>query len=120
MRTRQEVLNVEVETCTDCHLHSWCSRHDESKYAEHFDRLKKKLASVIPDAIINRNPVPTHYRKLPNKSSVGENKYFDEKKEEFILYPRFGAFEVFVDGILVFSKLKSNVWPKHDRIVKII
>lgn len=35
-------------------------------------------------------------------------------------YPRFGAFEVYVDGILIFSKLKSNMWPKHDRVAKLI
>lgn len=79
-RTNKNMVWVEVETCMDCHLHSWCSRHDEAKYIEHFDRLRTKLASAVPDAVVAKNTVPSHYRRLGNKSSVGENKYFDEKK----------------------------------------
>lgn len=87
---------------------------------EHYDRLKSKLLTVIPNAVINKNSVPPHFRRLAGKSSTGENKYFDEKREEFVHYPRFGSFEVYVDGVLIFSKLKSNLWPKHDKLVKII
>lgn len=120
MPSSKSSLTVEVEACSDCHLHAWCSRHDESKYIEHFDRLKSKIQAVVPGASVNRNTVPVHYRRMGNKSSIGENKYFDEKKEEFVLYPKFGAFEVYVDGMLIFSKLKSNLWPKADKVAKIV
>lgn len=34
-------------------------------------------------------------------------------------FPRFGSFEIYVNGKLVFSKLQSNLWPKHDRIAQL-
>jgi hypothetical protein len=45
-------LTVVVETCTDCHLHSWCSRHDETKYWEYYEKLKEKIETNIPNTII--------------------------------------------------------------------
>ena len=119
MSSSRDILYVEVECCTDCHLHSWCSRHDEDKYKDHFEKLKTKLASSLPNAVITRNSVPDSYRKIHGKSSTGENKYYDETKEEFVYYPRFGSFEVYADKMLIFSKLKSNLWPKHDKLVRL-
>ena len=75
---------------------------------------------VLPNVIAKKNETPNSYRKQAGKSNVGENKYFDENKEEFVHFPRFGAFEVSVEGILIFSKLKANLWPKHDKLVRIV
>ena len=36
------------------------------------------------------------------------------------MFPRSGAFEVYVDGHRIFSKIKSKRWPKFDRIVQTI
>lgn len=81
MRNSKDILYVEVETCTDCHLHSWCSRHDESKYIEHYDRLSTKLVASIPSTVINKNQPPPHYRRIAGKSATGESKYFNETTE---------------------------------------
>ena len=33
------------------------------------------------------------------------------------MFPRSGAFEVYVEGHRIFSKIKTKRWPKFDRIV---
>lgn len=33
-----------------------------------------------------------------------------------MVFPRHGAFEVKVNGILIFSKLQSNLWPNLEKI----
>jgi len=35
----------------------------------------------------------------------------DETRDAYAMIPRIGSFEVTYKGILVFSKLLSNVWP---------
>lgn len=36
------------------------------------------------------------------------------------MFPRSGAFEVYVEGYRIFSKIKTKRWPKFDRIVETI
>lgn len=71
MSSSKDVLCVEVECCTDCHLHSWCSRHEEAKYTDHFSRLESKLAAALPDVKVVKNPVPGLYRRVSGKSAAG-------------------------------------------------
>ena len=44
------------------------------------------------------------------------NKYIDEKTAQIVIFPRLGAFEIEVEGILISSKLTSSVWPNFDQI----
>ena len=44
--------------------------------------------------------------------NVKDNKYFDAQKQEEVYCPRLGAFEIYVDKILIYSKIKTNKWPK--------
>jgi len=60
--------------------------------------------------ILKNNPLPS-YKKLTGKSSTGEGKYFDTKEEKIVFYPRFGSFEVTVNGVLIFSKIACSLWP---------
>ena len=54
--------------------------------------------------------VPNHFVKLNKKAK--DNKYLDTLKEEEVYCPKLGSFEIYVDDIQIFSKIKSNVWPK--------
>lgn len=36
----EELPTVSIECCENCETHAWCSRHDESKYVEHFAERK--------------------------------------------------------------------------------
>lgn len=63
------------------------------------------------DALIYRRmDPPKHYQKMVNPK---ETKYYDVRREEEVYFPRLGSFEVYVDGVLIFSKLKANIWPNY-------
>lgn len=81
--------------------------------------MKKKLETYIPDIIVIKNQVPTHYRKLHSKY-YDDNKYYNEQTDELVQFPKSGAFEVYVDGVLIFSKVQSNLWPCHNRIIDLV
>lgn len=34
------------------------------------------------------------------------------------MFPRLGAFEVYIFDMLIFSKLQSNQWPQHNRLLE--
>lgn len=53
------------------------------------------------------NVVPEDY--VPIKSA--ENKYYSQKTNKYVQFPITGAFEITIDGELVFSKKKTNAWP---------
>lgn len=97
----------------DCHLHNWCSRHNEAKYHDFFHKLEVKAKNLIPHPRIIKNAPPAHYqpRNMAATAGLQVHHYFDEEAEEEVAFPRHGAFEVKVNGILIFSKLQSNLWP---------
>jgi ferritin len=37
-----------------------------------------------------------------------------------VYFPALGSFEIFVDEVLVFSKLKSGMWPHSEKVSKTI
>ena len=52
-------------------------------------------------------------------SNLGKNnKYIDERTAQTAIFPRLGAFEIQVDGILIYSKILSSAWPNYDYIVE--
>lgn len=34
------------------------------------------------------------------------------------MFPRLGAFEIYLYDVLIFSKLQSNQWPQHNRLLE--
>lgn len=82
--------------------------------------FKSKVESVLGYSDVVKNNVPSSYRKINDKVHGGENRYFDLRNNEIVLFPKFGAFEVYVNGILIFSKLKSSLWPNLDRLAHLI
>jgi selT/selW/selH-like putative selenoprotein len=69
-----------------------------------FQRIK-----LGDNIVIKQMEAPAYFEKV--SKDVKETKYFDIRKEEEVYFPRLGAFEVYVDKVLIFSKLKSNLWP---------
>lgn len=37
-----------------------------------------------------------------------------------VQFPQSGAFEIYADNVLIFSKVQSNLWPNHNRILDLI
>jgi hypothetical protein len=81
-----------VECCVNCSAHSYCTHHDESKYASMFFQLKQQIEAVNPT-------------------------YYVAKNLE-IANPRIGAFEIFHKNTLVYSKLSTMNWPKVSLLLK--
>lgn len=102
----------------DCHLHNWCSRHNEAKYHEFYDRIEAKARQIFKNCNISKNQPPEHLIKYSNLSTtgLGLQRYFDEQKQEIVVFPRHGSFEIKVNGFLIFSKLQSNLWPNIDKV----
>ena len=108
-------LTVEIEYCKNCHLHSWCSRHDEIKYIDFFEQLSKRIIDEVPYCNTIVRALPS--RLTPLTDSPDNQKYFDEENGEVVFFPRLGSFEIYADDNRIFSKIKSGKWPKFDNII---
>lgn len=60
-----------------------------------------------------KNQLPSFYIEKNNLSNLGLglHRYQDARTNETVVFPRHGAFEIKVNGMLIFSKLQSNLWP---------
>eukprot|EP00753_Platysulcus_tardus_P012925 PLAT3575.12.p3 GENE.PLAT3575.12~~PLAT3575.12.p3 ORF type:complete len:231 (-),score=86.02 PLAT3575.12:297-989(-) len=99
-------LRITIEHCINCGSHQWCTMHKAEKYEMYAASARGSIEDAFPDVIVEVNP--------------------DEGRDG---YPRLGAFEVTllggkvslegkeVDipaGHVLFSKLKSTLWPNAD------
>ena len=51
---------------------------------------------------------------------MNKNAYVNKETKEQVTFPRIGAFEVYIYNVLIYSKLLSNSWPNHYKLVQII
>ena len=97
------------EVCRDCKKHSTYTRHKEEKYQAYFDEMKAAILSEYPQGQVMLNDKPKEWPQMKGERS--SRNYENANR----LLPRLGAFEIsaLVDNqrILLFSKLKSMVWP---------
>jgi len=87
--------SVFVEYCIDCAVHTWCTKHDEAKYQQFFKNVKDAVETEFEQIQVygNRSPLNGKIRS-----------------------PTLGAFEVVFRGYVIFSKLKTGLWPTRDVI----
>ena len=73
---------IEVQHCVDCHLHNWCSRHNEAKYHEFYQQLECKVRSAFKRVDIIKNNPPKHFQQRNISKTVGLqlHNYFDQQK----------------------------------------
>ena len=83
---RQPLKEIIIEVCANCAGHKWCTRHDETKYNGMFEEVKKAIQEAIG-------------------GEMQITKNLNIKK------PKIGAFEVTCNGIVIFSKIKSGLFP---------
>ena len=76
---------ISIELCQECSKHKWCTRHDEKKYNDLFEEVKKEVQLLYPNVQVLKN------REI--------------KK------PQIGAFEVKINDSTIFSKVKSGLFP---------
>ena len=86
-------LVVNIEYCTNCRMHGWCSQHDEYKYLFYFQKIKETVTERLKlgqNIIINPSELPHNYKKLT--ADIKDNKFYDFNRDEDVYFPRLGAF----------------------------
>jgi hypothetical protein len=58
--------------------------------------LRARIEASACNVILGHNTVPSTYHKSSHKLQMGDNRYYDERSEGMVQFPRFGAFEVYV------------------------
>jgi hypothetical protein len=57
---------------------------------------------------------------VPSNMLEGDNTFFNKRTGALEYFPNLGAFEVYVNQILISSKILSNKWPNIDFLVNTI
>ena len=58
---------------------------------------------------------------LKNAETKNEKNLFVNKDTgEKIIFPRIGSFEIYMYNILISSKLMTNQWPNHYKILQLV
>ena len=117
--SQQKIFLVEVEFCKNCSLHSSNTRHDEAKYAFYFQQVKKIVEENSSNQIIVHAMIPPE-DLVPSNMLEGDNTFLNKRTGALEYFPNLGAFEVYVNQVLISSKLLSNKWPNIDSLVNTI
>ena len=105
---------VEVEFCSNCEAHLYTVRHQEDKYHQQYELLKRGLEAE--GVRVRRKAPPSHlYKKSPY---CPPNVYYVQSSSEMVFYPAVGSFEVYLMGNKIHSKLDSRRWPTIQNIIK--
>lgn len=105
---------VYIEHCQSCSSHSWCTKHDESKYLSYYENCKAKILVICPEIQVVSNQIPLAFSK---KFTETENSRPWEGKHSF---PRIGAFEIYFKDKIIFSKLETGMWPQSTVVANSI
>jgi len=116
-REYENVINNEIvitiEYCTNCRQHQGSTRHDEEKYAQFANSLKREIITQYPVVKVILKPLIFDQT--------------DESSESIYLRSRIGAFEVQIfsknsEGVvkrqIIFSKLRTRNWPSISKVVE--
>jgi hypothetical protein len=79
--------------------------------------VKRKVERFINNAIVIKNPVPDELVKTPEIKNE-KNIFFNKHTNEKIIFPRIGSFEIYMYNVLISSKLMTNQWPNHYKILQ--
>ena len=71
---------------------------------------------VVPSVIVYPNKIPEGFEQLffTDESSISLQKH------QKVKFPRIGAFEIYFNQKVIFSKLKNGTWPSSRAIANII
>ena len=98
-----------IEHCENCAASSWNTRLDEKKYKNYAINCAAAIKEYVPDAEVVFNLVPKKHHEAEIYCQLIPN---DDPSQLFYeMNPRIWAFEISFNGILLFSKLLSKIWP---------
>jgi hypothetical protein len=69
--------------------------------------------------VVIKNPVPDELIKT-NEIKNEKNLFINKNTNEKIIFPRIGSFEIYIYNVLISSKLMTNQWPNHYKILQAI
>lgn len=76
--------------------------------------VKKAILRYNPNLDVVGNQVPEHL--IPMKGE--DSKYYNPDTKKCVNFPEIGSFEVYFQGMRLFSKKKTNAWPNYQEISK--
>jgi hypothetical protein len=98
-----------IHCCENCHEHQWCTRHEEARYQRYFQQVAEHLTVAVPQLQVFK-PTETEVKFL-NEERV---RIFGPQQQ--VEPGKLGSFEVYLDNLLIFSKHKTNRWPRLDEL----
>mmetsp|Transcript_4670 Transcript_4670/g.7938 ORF Transcript_4670/g.7938 Transcript_4670/m.7938 type:complete len:122 (+) Transcript_4670:37-402(+) len=103
-----------IEHCENCNNHAWNTRHDINQYKNYAVNIAKSIKESVPQAEIVFNMVPKQFAMSDVYCQLVHNS--DEQNPYFEIVPRIGSFEISINGVLLFSKSLSGIWPNYQAI----
>ena len=115
------------EYCVNCQHHAWCTFHEQSRYLYFLDITRKAILDKVPSATIVENTLPRQFLRKVSRAFEQEASFrskpipltptvWDERVEQYVRFPRVGAFEVYWNGRVIYSKLRTGMWPNPTMV----
>jgi len=95
-------------------MHGWNTRHDANKYKQSALNTAEAIKKSYPGCEVVFNMVPKVWAHSDIYCQLIPNE--DEAQPYYEVVPRIGTFEVSVNGVLLFSKLLSGLWPNFPAV----
>ena len=114
MSSGGDPITFVIEHCADCHLHAFNTRHDALKYLSFGLKQAEKIKELLPECQVLTQKVPKIWAESDIYCQMIPND--NELEPCYQIVPRVGAFEVSVNGILIFSKILSRKWPNISMV----
>jgi hypothetical protein len=105
-----------IEHCENSHASQWNTRIDDNLYLMHAQNLGDTIREHVPGAEIVFNKVPKQYAMSDIYCQLIAND--DDNNAFYEIQPRLYAFEISFNGVLLFSKCLSKVWPHYTSLAK--
>ena len=113
-----------VEMCGDRQVNHPHIFTNEGRYLAAFESLKARLTPLGFLVLLNETAIPNSRIDIgvvdfqnPVTNEI-EKRIYDKKLGMYQEFPRVGAFEVYYEGHVVFSKLRNGSWPSTELIVR--
>ena len=128
-----------IEYCTNCSSHSWNTRHNEAKYLQMAQQVETAIKAALPKADINCRAGHFSFDLLDPMQITGTQQQYQPTDHMFAIAERnlhlrpmpsanpseptrfvkldkmaIGGLEVYFNGIRLFSKIQSGLWPHAE------
>lgn len=131
-----------IDYCFNCSQHNWNTRHNEAKYLSVAQSVETAIKAALPNADMNCRAGHFSFDMLESMSVAGANSTYQPTEHIFriaerVLHqrpqpapgrtdmqfikmdtPAIGGMEVYFNGVRLFSKIQSGLWPHIDLLAQ--